>query len=66
MAFRDRRVNKVNSRKEFFHVTLDEIKEVVYKNYNDVVEFIKTAEARGYRETRIIEKDEKASSLLRY
>ncbi|MDD9783129.1 DUF4041 domain-containing protein [Priestia megaterium] len=63
-AFQDKRVNKVNNRKEFFNVKLEEIKQVVYKNHNDVVEFIKVAEAREYRETCMIEKDEKAGSLM--
>ncbi|MGG0403190.1 DUF4041 domain-containing protein [Priestia megaterium] len=65
-AFQDKRVNRVNNRKEFFHVTLEEIKEVVYKNHNDVVEFVKIAEAREYRETQMIEKDEEAGSLLNF
>lgn len=63
-AFQDKRVNKVNNRKEFFNVKLEEIKQVVYKNHNDVVEFIKVAEAREYRETCMIEQDEKAGSLM--
>ncbi|MED4170784.1 DUF4041 domain-containing protein [Priestia megaterium] len=62
-AFAEKRVNKVNNRKEFFHLTLEEIKEVVYRNHNDAVEFIKLAEAREYRETIIIEKDEKTDNL---
>lgn len=62
-AFQDKRVNKVNNRKEFFHVTLEEIKKIVYENHNDVVEFTKLAEAREYRETRMIEKGEESSEL---
>ncbi|MEB4861018.1 DUF4041 domain-containing protein [Priestia megaterium] len=65
-AFQDKRVNKINNRKEFFHVTLEEIKEIVYKNHNDAVEFVKIAEAREYRETQMIEKDEEAGSLLNF
>ncbi|RMA90899.1 DUF4041 domain-containing protein [Priestia megaterium] len=62
-AFQDKRVNKANNRKEFFHVTLEEIKKVVYENHNDVVEFTKLAEAREYRETRMIEKGEEPGEL---
>lgn len=50
-AFEDRRVNKVNSRKEFFHVTLDEIREEVEKNFNKTVEYTKYAEAMEYRQS---------------
>ena len=30
-AFEDKKVNMVNHRREFFHVTLDEIKDVIKK-----------------------------------
>lgn len=47
------KVNMVNPRKEFFNVTLDEIKEVVKKN--DIkAEFIDIPEAEEYRETKAI------------
>ena len=48
-AFEDRRINKVNQRREFFRVTLDEIKDVVKSNYEKTAEFIETAEAEQYR-----------------
>lgn len=48
-AFEDRKVNMVNTRREFFNVTLDEIKEVVKKNYDKTVEFFETPEAEQYR-----------------
>lgn len=51
--FASRRVNKVNKRKEFFHVTLEEIKTVVLEKYNGTVDFIETPEAIEYRETLI-------------
>lgn len=50
-AFENKRVNKVNSRKEFFNVTLDEIKEVVEKNFDKTVEYTKYAEAMEYRQS---------------
>lgn len=50
-TFADKRLNLVNSRKEFFHVSLDEIEDVVKKNYNSTVIFTKIAEARQYRES---------------
>lgn len=48
-AFENRKVNMVNHRREFFHVTLDEIKEVVRKNFDKTVEFIDTPDADQYR-----------------
>lgn len=51
--FDDHRVNLVNNRKEFFKVKLDEI-EVEVKNISSDAEFILTAEAREYRESKSI------------
>ncbi len=48
-AFEDRKLNMVNQRREFFNVTLDEIKEVVKKNFDKTVEFIDTPNAEQYR-----------------
>ena len=54
--FADKQVNMANNKKEFFRVTLDEIKDVVRKNYNKVVEFIDIPDAEEYRMTqRILE-----------
>lgn len=50
-AFEDRKVNMVNTRREFFRVTLEEIEEVVRENYDKTVEFIRTAPAEQYRES---------------
>lgn len=48
-AFEDRKLNMVNTRREFFNVTLDEIKEVVKKNFDKTVEFIDEPDAEQYR-----------------
>lgn len=48
-AFEDRKLNMVNTRREFFHVTLDEIKDVVKKNFDKTVEFIDIPDAEQYR-----------------
>lgn len=50
-AFENRKVNMVNPRREFFHVTLDEIESVVKQNYDKTVEFSRFAPAEQYRET---------------
>ena len=47
-AFEDRKLNMVNHRREFFYVTLDEIKEVVKKNFDKTVEFIDIPDAEQY------------------
>ena len=49
LAFEDRKINKVNSRREFFRVSLDEIKEVVRKNFDKTVEWTDVPEAEQYR-----------------
>lgn len=49
--FDSNRVNKVNSRKEFYHVPLQDIEKVVKENFNGAVTFTKVAEAYQYRES---------------
>lgn len=48
-AFEDRKLNMVNHRREFFNVTLDEIKKVINENYDKTVEFIDVPDAEQYR-----------------
>lgn len=48
-AFEDRKLNMVNNRREFFNVTLDEIKEVIMNNYDKTVEFVDVPDASQYR-----------------
>jgi hypothetical protein len=52
-VFDERRLNLVNTRKEFFHVTLDEIRAEALKLAPEA-EFVVTAEARDYRESQSI------------
>lgn len=49
--FADRKVNLVNGRKEFFNVTLDEIKKVIRENHDKSVDFIDIPDAEQYRES---------------
>lgn len=56
-AFDDKKVNMVNTRREFFHVTLEEIEEVVRKNFDKTVEFTKIPSAEPYRESQMIRKN---------
>lgn len=48
-AFENRKLNMVNQRREFFSVTLEEIKDVVKKNFDKTVEFIDFPDAEQYR-----------------
>lgn len=53
-TFNDKRINLVNSRKEFFNITIEEIEEKL-KEYKDLtVEFNKVPSAEEYRETEKI------------
>jgi len=68
--FEAKRVNMVNNRKEFFKVSLDEIRDVVLR-YGNNTEFALTAEAKEYRQSKIIKekhkdenKEEKIDSVL--
>lgn len=54
--FSHHRVNKINERKEFFKVSLKDIKRAVLQNHNAIIEFTMTAEAQEYRETKLLEK----------
>ena len=48
-AFENRKINKINQRREFFGVTLEEIKAVIKSNFDKTVEFIDFPEADEYR-----------------
>lgn len=61
-AFASRRVNLVNLRREFFHVTLDEIEACVKQNFSETVEFTRTATAQEYRESETIRAEQALAS----
>lgn len=56
---RDRRIKQVNTWKEYFRVTLDEIKEVVRNNHDKTVEFVDVPQAPQFRETLLLLKSGK-------
>lgn len=47
----DKKVNLVNNRKEFFKVSLEEIKDIIIRNYDKTVDFIDIPDAQQYRES---------------
>lgn len=55
-AFEDKKINKINQRREFFKVSLDEIKQVVRDNFDKTVEWTDIPEADQYRQSMIIDK----------
>jgi hypothetical protein len=69
--FSNRRVNMINTRKEFFNVSLEEIEQVIKESNDAEIHITKVAEAREYRETlallrepaaKIIEQEAKAET----
>jgi hypothetical protein len=52
--FQDKRLNKINGRKEFFKITLDEIEDYVKHHAGATIEVTKLAEAKEYRESMAI------------
>ena len=49
--FYNTRLNKLNSRKEFFRADIAEIEKVIKENYDKVVDVLKEAPAEQYRES---------------
>ncbi|MBR3268880.1 MAG: DUF4041 domain-containing protein [Oscillospiraceae bacterium] len=56
-AFDQKKVNKINPRREFFHVTLDEVKRVVRNNFDKTVEWVDVPPAEQYRQSLKINND---------
>lgn len=54
--FNKKRVNKVNTRKEFFRISIEDVKKIVEENKGAVHSFVEVPEADEYRETLMIEK----------
>lgn len=63
--FEDEKVNKVNSRREFFHASLDEIKRVVKENYDKTVEFTNIPDAEQYRISKKMEEQANGAAHCR-
>jgi hypothetical protein len=54
--FYNKRLNKLNNRKEFFRADINEIETVIKQHYHKVIDVVKEAAAEQYRETLLIEK----------
>lgn len=53
-AFEDRKLNMVNTRREFFRVSLDEIKDVIKKNFDNTVDFVDVPLAEQFRQSELL------------
>lgn len=53
-AFESKKLNKINSRREFFAVSLEEIKNEVRKNFDKTVEWVEIPEAEQYRQSLLL------------
>lgn len=60
-ALENQRVNKVNNRKEFFKISIDDLENLVYK-FDPAAEFNRTMEAEQYRQTLSIEEEQNISA----
>ncbi|WP_426754604.1 DUF4041 domain-containing protein [Myxococcus sp. Y35] len=61
-TFAHRRVNRINERKEFFRVSLDEIAEAVRKHHGDF-ELTRVAEAAEYRKSLALIEEEQGTGV---
>lgn len=59
--FEKQSMNRVNLRKEFFKVSLDDIEKVVKESYNNTVTFTRIPIAKEYNETLQILKQEQTA-----
>lgn len=60
-VFQHRRVNRINERKEFFRVSIDEISQAVHANHGRI-ELTRIAEAEEFRKTRALEEERARTS----
>ncbi len=56
--FDHKRVNKVNKRKEFFNITIEDVKKIVEENKESVHSFTDKPEAQEYYDTLKLRKNE--------
>lgn len=62
--FNDRRVNKMNMRKEFFHITIEKVKQIGERNKDQVHCFVEHPDSEKYYDTLKKEKRINAQNVL--
>ena len=55
-AFESKKLNMINTRREFFRVSLEEIKNVVKQNFDQTVDFVDVPLAEQYRQSEMMRK----------
>ena len=63
-AFAAKKLNFVNTRREFFRVSLDEIKRVVKENFDETVEFTELPEAEQYRMSLALQQQAETAAVV--
>jgi len=64
-AFEKNKLNRINTRQEFFQANLEDIEQIVRQHYDKAVEFIKIPEAQQYRESlKLKETMEKSHNMF--
>ncbi len=64
-AFEKNKLNRINTRREFFQANLEDIEQIVRQHYDKAVEFIKIPEAQQYRESlKLKETMEKSHNMF--
>ena len=61
--FDKKRVNKINMRKEFFRISMDDVKQIVKENKGAVHSFVEHPDAEEYYDTLKIEKNNELSVI---
>ena len=56
-AFDKKKVNMINTRREFFNVSLEEIEQVIKANYDKTVDFVRYAPAEQYRQSLLMKQE---------
>lgn len=55
-AFESKKLNMINTRREFFNVSLDEIKSEIKKNFDNTVDYVDVPPAEQYRQSILMRK----------
>ena len=64
-AFEQQKVNKINGRREFFRVSLDDIKRVVHQNFDKTVDWVDVPPAEQFRQSLMIARSRSAAQGAR-
>lgn len=63
-SFESKKLNTINTRREFFNVTLNEIEKVIIESHDKTVEFIKIPDAKEYRESQVMKQKTNVAAIF--